>query len=346
MTKTYDDTLMNRSSSNTSNSQRSTYTFALSRSPSVEDESRSPFGANSYAASSPGLLAEHHGPLTSASNSRRSSIQSTNSSLVARQQAESPNRTVNRTRKRDRFLQFAKMKNPTLSIQITPEWTIDFTYAELLQYASMALTSRRIVQFYWPIEIQPDSISHSNRTSFQHLLKTPFVVYCNMVIFILASASIEGRKRAEQLGLRRTCLMLCLTLFVLASISALWPVEKIDGKIIFRHQIQQTSSQDQITKGNEKDHSMKMLPLTIPERNSYALSAEDDAAIQRCYEASSEEKMRCEKSKLVNQDEVVTFLSSLSPKLCSSNRQAQNPSFVRIQTKERQTLLILCNSDQ
>ena len=115
----YEDHLsMNPSpSGSTINSRRGGYVFALSRTPSIEDSQTQSIFGNSYATSSPGLLAEHHGQISSTSTSRRSSI--SNNATTKHTIATLPQKRV---RKRDRMLQFAKMKNPTLSIQITPEW--------------------------------------------------------------------------------------------------------------------------------------------------------------------------------------------------------------------------------
>lgn len=307
----YEDHLsMNPSpSGSTIKSRRGGYVFALSRTPSIEDsQTQSVFG-NSYAISSPGLLAEHHGQISSTSTSRRSSI--SNNATTKHTTATSPHQRV---RKRDRMLQFAKMKNPTLSIQITPEWIVDFTYAELLQYASMILTGRRIIQFYWPLEIDP-KLNSGTTTSLQHLLKTPVIVYWNMVFFIIASASIEGRKRAEQLGLRRTCLMLCLVLFACSSVVALWPVEKIDQKIMLQHL------------NSEKDNALR-IPDWTP----------DDSAIQICHRSSGDRNSKCSEAELPDMD----ISQLIQP--CSEKHDGKTPSFIRLRTNDDHTVLVLCNN--
>jgi hypothetical protein len=314
MTKMYEEVFMNRSPSggSTTNSRRGPYVFALSRTPSIEkDNQHSSFG-NSYAASSPGLLAEHHGPFASTSTSRRSSIQSASNNVTATTKNTTTNTHKGRIRKRDRILQFAKMKNPTLSIQITPEWTVDFTYAELLQYASMTLTGRRIVQFYWPLDIDPN-LTTKDSSSLQHLFRTPMIIYWNMILFIIASASIEGRKRAEQLGLRRTCLMLCFVLFATASIVALWPIEKLDP----RNLLQNSSRKD--------------LLLRIPHWSA------SDSAVQICHESD------CKKAETSKFDIDDSSLRQLSQP-CLEDYNGKNPSFVRIRTDDDHTILVLCNT--
>lgn len=304
----YEDAFMNRSpSGSTTNSRRSTYVFAL------DDQTQSTFG-NSYTASSPGLLADHHGPFSSNATSRRSSVQS-----AANNKSTAPTPPLKRVRKRDRFLQFAKMKNPTLSIQITPEWTVDFTYAELLQYACMAMTGRRIVQFYWPLEIDP---RQANQASLQHLLRTPMMIYWNMIIFIIASASIEGRKRAEQLGLRRTCLMLCFVLFTCSCVVALWPIEKIDQRIMLNVK-------------NQKDDFQLRMPHWSAK----------DPAVQICHPAGSDGNTECDKVTSSEIDTSATLLGQLS-RPCSEDFDNKSPSFVRIRTDDDYTILVLCNNVQ
>ncbi|PWN36528.1 uncharacterized protein FA14DRAFT_159030 [Meira miltonrushii] len=303
----YEDAFINRSpSGSTTNSRRGTYVFAL------DDQIQSTFG-NSYAASSPGLLADHHGPLSSTATSRRSSVQSANNNNTIPTAAPQK-----RVRKRDRFLQFAKMKNPTLSIQITPEWTVDFTYAELLQYTCMALTGRRIVQFYWPLEVDPRL--RTNQASLQHLLKTPMMIYWNMAIFILASASIEGRKRAEQLGLRRTCLMLCFALFACSCVVALWPIEKIDQKIMLQVQTPIEDIQFKIPRWGAKD-----------------------SAVQICQQSGSDGNTKCRKAASPQIDTSAALLDQLS-RPCSEDYDDKPPSFVRLRTDDDHTILVLCNN--
>lgn len=145
-------------------------------------------------------------------------------------------------------LDLAKMRNPTLVIHMTSHWTIEVTYAELLQWASIALSGRRIMAAYWPSLHHSPSFaqrlphSHSGDKHIQAdaaampasamsaqaaasspapTRSRPYVLYVNAGILLLAVVSLEARSRAEHLGLRRTALMLCGALFVTACASAL-----------------------------------------------------------------------------------------------------------------------------
>lgn len=94
-------------------------------------------------------------------------------------------------RQSSKWLDLANRQNPTLAIHVTSAWTIEWTYAELLQYASIILAARGIAFLQW----------------------TSSIVYLNFTVIFLVLVSLGARRKAEQLGLRRTALVLCTVLF-------------------------------------------------------------------------------------------------------------------------------------
>ena len=94
-------------------------------------------------------------------------------------------------RQSSKWVDLANRQNPTLAIHVTSAWTIEWTYAELLQYASIILAARGIAFLQW----------------------TSSIVYLNFTVIFLVLVSLGARRKAEQLGLRRTALLLCTVLF-------------------------------------------------------------------------------------------------------------------------------------
>lgn len=293
-------------------------------------------------------------------SSRRSSTQSV-------QSVGSNARSGRSGHARTRILEFAKMKNPTLSIRLTEYWTFDFTYAELLQYASVALSARRLTRMYWWPFSQPRPYDgETGNRSISTSAGTSVIVLLNTVVLVTALASLDMRRKGEQLGLRRTWLILCSALFVVSCFVALWPAggvarlhsqslsSRLDDWLVKRRE--STREALYVRTGSQGDESAVRLPpwpRIQPEQRS--LRQRSAVEIQVCTKSTSEQKAS---SSLDCQDDVYSAVRDAIEQMLGAPNGGQNTdvlsqtcdqlpagseTLVRVRTGGPHSLFVLCN---
>jgi hypothetical protein len=109
------------------------------------------------------------------------------------------------------FINFAQQGNPTIQVNLTRRSSFQFTYAEVLQYACILLTTRELSLFLF----FSSSSSFTSRSS-PRLARSSLNVffYLDVLLLIICLSSLEFRKRAEGFGLRRISLMIYIVLFL------------------------------------------------------------------------------------------------------------------------------------
>lgn len=115
-------------------------------------------------------------------------------------------------------LEFAKMRNPTVALNLTRRRSIEFTYAELLQYASIVLASVQLYSAYWPRPKEDQSLELTHGSG-KEISNCRVPTSSNIIIVFIGLASLEARRKAEHFGLRRIALILCALLFLFTCIA-------------------------------------------------------------------------------------------------------------------------------
>ena len=105
------------------------------------------------------------------------------------------------------LINFAQQGNPTIQINLTRRYSFQLTYAEVLQYACILLTTRQMTILSRADGGTNDGGGEERNSS--------LFFYLNVCVLLASLASLGVRRKAEGLGLRRTSLMLCVVLFCL-----------------------------------------------------------------------------------------------------------------------------------